>query len=139
MSLDRAWLASREEMDEDDSATGLESETGRDEPVRGGAGARSGKEGELVRRLMRVPMPALAVMDAAGRVVDANDSFLRLGGVGREDLEAGRMRWDALAAPESPAAGAQAMDMLRRLGTAGPLRRSTSVRTARGCPCCWRR
>jgi PAS domain S-box-containing protein len=74
-----------------------------------------------MRRLLRVPLPALLVTDSSGRLLDANDTFLRLAGVGREELEAGRVRWDALAAPETPSAGAQAVDALRRLGTAGPL------------------
>jgi PAS domain S-box-containing protein len=119
MSLGRTGLASSEEMDEDGSALGPEPVTAHVAPRT--AGEALGPEAGLVRRLMRVPAPALAIMDGTGRVVDANDSFLRLGGVGREELEAGRLRWDALAAPESPAAGAHAMDMLRRLGTAGPL------------------
>ncbi|WP_225409024.1 sensor histidine kinase [Stigmatella hybrida] len=120
MSLGRAaGLASSEEMDEDGSAAAPEPVTARAGPWP--AGDATDPDAGLVRRLLGVPAPALAIMDATGRVVDANDSFLRLGGVGREELEAGRLRWDALAAPESPAAGAHALDMLRRLGTAGPL------------------
>ncbi|MDY7226383.1 sensor histidine kinase [Hyalangium rubrum] len=82
--------------------------------------AQEGAEA-LVRRLLRVPLPALLVTDGAGRVLDANDAFLRLAGLSREEVEAGGVQWDALAAPETPSAGAQAVDMLRRWGTAGPL------------------
>jgi PAS domain S-box-containing protein len=35
-----------------------------------------------------------------GRILDANDAFLRLVGCTREDLEAGLVRWDTLTAPE---------------------------------------
>ncbi len=75
----------------------------------------------LVRRVLRLPLPGVLLTDAAGRLLEANDAFLRLAGLRREEVEAGGVRWDALAAPETPAAGAQAVDMLRRLGTAGPL------------------
>jgi PAS domain S-box-containing protein len=75
----------------------------------------------MLRRLLRVPMPALLITDPEGQLLDANDAFLRLAGLAREEVEAGKARWDALAAPETPSAGAQAVDMLRRLGTAGPL------------------
>ncbi|MFL5347759.1 MAG: ATP-binding protein [Hyalangium sp.] len=78
-------------------------------------------DGQLLRNLMRVPLPALLLTDSQGRLLDANDTFLRLTGETREAVEAGQVRWDALAAPETPAAGAQAVDALRRLGTAGPL------------------
>jgi PAS domain S-box-containing protein len=43
--------------------------------------------------------------DAAGKVVDANETFLRLAGVGREDLAAGRLRCDELLGAELPADG----------------------------------
>jgi two-component system, cell cycle sensor histidine kinase and response regulator CckA len=36
-----------------------------------------------------------------GKVLDANDYFLRLLGYTREDLHAGRLRWDAIMPPES--------------------------------------
>ncbi|WP_317987790.1 sensor histidine kinase [Hyalangium gracile] len=78
-------------------------------------------DGSLLRRLLRVPLPALLITDPTGRLLDANDTFLRLTGLTREAVEAGQVRWDALAAPETPSAGAQAVDALRRLGTAGPL------------------
>ncbi|WP_200306423.1 PAS domain-containing protein, partial [Paracraurococcus ruber] len=38
--------------------------------------------------------------DAGGRVVDANDAFLRIVGMTRADLAAGRVRWDDLTPPE---------------------------------------
>ncbi|MDO9709697.1 PAS domain S-box protein [Paracraurococcus lichenis] len=38
--------------------------------------------------------------DAGGRVTAANDAFLRIVGMTREDLAAGRVRWDDLTPPE---------------------------------------
>jgi PAS domain S-box-containing protein len=79
------------------------------------------QESNVLRQLLRVPLPALLITDPQGRLLDANDTFLRLTGLGREEVEGGRVHWDALSAPETPSAGAQAVDALRRLGTAGPL------------------
>ncbi|HEX8700798.1 MAG TPA: PAS domain-containing sensor histidine kinase [Myxococcaceae bacterium] len=73
------------------------------------------------KRLLRIPWPAVLLTDPAGWLLDANDAFLRLAGLTREQLEAGGVRWEALSAPETPSAGAQAVDMMRRWGTAGPL------------------
>src|SRR5579872_6045401 len=37
--------------------------------------------------------------DSSGRVLDANDEFLRIVGYSREDLDAGRLNWKSLTAP----------------------------------------
>jgi PAS domain S-box-containing protein len=113
MALDRAPPASSEAKAPETEAT-----PGAPQP-RGRRNLALGRD--TVQRLLRVPLPALLITDSAGRLLDANDAFLRLAGVGREQVEAGQVRWDALAAPETPSAGAQAADALRRLGTAGPL------------------
>ena len=114
MALDRAPAATlvEPETTEAEAAPGTPTQRARRSRV---------PEGNVLRRLLRVPLPALLITDTEGRLLDANDAFLRLTGVGREQVEAGQVRWDALAAPETPAAGAQAVDALRRLGTAGPL------------------
>ena len=38
--------------------------------------------------------------DLTGRIVDANDAFLRIVGYSRDDLSSGRMDWKELTAPE---------------------------------------
>ena len=124
MALNRALAASVEAdapaKEEDVSRAGATQARSADEIARGVAAWRATADG-TEKRLLRAPWPALLLTDTAGWVLDANDAFLRLAGLRREELEAGQVRWDALAAPETPSAGAQAVDMMRRWGTAGPL------------------
>jgi PAS domain S-box-containing protein len=51
-----------------------------------------------------------------GQIVDANDAFLRIAGLTREDLEAGRVRWDDLTPPEAAAADERAREQLAATG-----------------------
>jgi PAS domain S-box-containing protein len=125
IALDRSVAASMEADDEAQTAEAGGSRPGAtrargEEPARNSI-ARQEPGVATEKRLLSMPWPALLVTDTAGWVVDANEAFLRLAGLTREEVEAGRVRWDALAAPETPSAGAQAVDMMRRWGTAGPL------------------
>ncbi|KFE68349.1 sensor histidine kinase [Hyalangium minutum] len=112
-------------LDRAPAATLVESETPEADAAPGAPVPRARRsrvpEGNVLKRLLRVPLPALLITDSEGQLLDANDAFLRLTGVSREQVDAGQVRWDALAAPETPSAGAQAVDALRRLGSAGPL------------------
>jgi PAS domain S-box-containing protein len=125
MALNRALAASLEAgdpatEDEDSSGSGASLARGVEEPIRNVVARQSPGEG-AEKRLLSMPWPALLMTDTAGWLLDANDAFLRLAGLTREELETGKVRWDALSAPETPSAGAQAVDMMRRWGTAGPL------------------
>ena len=40
------------------------------------------------------------IADREGRILEANDAFLRLVGYSREDLASGRVRWTELSPPE---------------------------------------
>jgi PAS domain S-box-containing protein len=82
------------------------------------------------RRLFDTGLLGIVNWDASGVVLDANDAFLRLAGWEREDVAAGRLRWDALAVPESPpradeapGGGERPMEMVlvRRDGTRVPV------------------
>ena len=55
-----------------------------------------------------------------GRVIDANDKFLRMVGYSREDLTSGEVRWDAMTPPEYRALDAQAVQELKSLGVDRP-------------------
>jgi PAS domain S-box-containing protein len=53
-----------------------------------------------LQALFRASPIGIARCDFSGRVLDANDVLLRILGVTRDDLAAGRVRWDALIPPE---------------------------------------
>ncbi len=52
-----------------------------------------------LRRVIESSMIGIFFWDVTGQVLDANDAFLRLVGHDREDVEAGRVRWDSLTPP----------------------------------------
>jgi PAS domain S-box-containing protein len=54
-----------------------------------------------IRRLVEANIIGIFIWDFEGRIIEANESFLRLVGYDREDLVSGRMRWTELTPPES--------------------------------------
>ncbi|MGY3149638.1 PAS domain S-box-containing protein [Bradyrhizobium sp. USDA 3397] len=57
------------------------------------------REGKI-RRLVDANIIGIFVADREGRIVEANDAFLRILGYDREDLVSGRVRWTELSPPE---------------------------------------
>jgi PAS domain S-box-containing protein len=55
---------------------------------------------EKFRRLSESGLVSIAFFATDGRITDANDAFLEMTGYGRDDLAAGRVRWDSLTPPE---------------------------------------
>ena len=53
-----------------------------------------------IRRLVDANIIGIFVADLEGRVIEANDAFLRILGYDREDLVSGRVRWTELTPPE---------------------------------------
>jgi PAS domain S-box-containing protein len=53
-----------------------------------------------VRRLIDANIIGISIWHADGRILDANDEFLRIVGYDREDLDSGRVRWSDLTPPE---------------------------------------
>ncbi len=49
---------------------------------------------ERIRRLLDIGTVGIIFFNPDGGITGANDAFLRMGGYAREDLEAGRLRWD---------------------------------------------
>ncbi|WP_437735523.1 ATP-binding protein [Sorangium sp. So ce1335] len=62
----------------------------------------------------------LFVWDVAGRILEANDAFLRMVGRARDDVEAGRLSWVALTPPELRAADERAMSEVLKHGICPP-------------------
>ena len=52
------------------------------------------------RRLIEANVLGVGISNAAGSWLDANDELLRILGRSREELRAGRVRWDAMTPPE---------------------------------------
>jgi PAS domain S-box-containing protein len=53
------------------------------------------------RRLVDANIIGIIIWDREGRILEANDAFLRIVGYQREDLVSGRLRWTELTPPES--------------------------------------
>jgi PAS domain S-box-containing protein len=53
-----------------------------------------------IRRLVEANIIGIFIGDNEGRIVEANDAFLRMVGYDREDLVSGRLRWADLTPPE---------------------------------------
>ena len=62
-----------------------------------------------IRRLVDANIIGIFIWDLEGRILEANDAFLRMIGYDREDLLAGRMRWTDLTPPEWRERNAQAL------------------------------
>src|SRR5262249_44722858 len=58
-----------------------------------------------------------------GRIIEANDAYLRILGFDRDDLVSGRVRWTDLIPPEWRDRDAQAMQEIKTTGTAQPFER----------------
>jgi PAS domain S-box-containing protein len=57
------------------------------------------REGKI-RRLFEANIIGIFIADREGRILEANDAFLRILGYDREDLVSGRVRWTELSPPE---------------------------------------
>ena len=53
-----------------------------------------------IRRLVDANVVGIFIADFDGRILEANDAFLRIVGYDREDLQAGRLRWTDLTPPD---------------------------------------
>ena len=58
--------------------------------------------------------------DLEGRILEANDAFLRMGGYDREDLVSGRVSWTDLTPPEWRERDAQTDAELKMIGAVQP-------------------
>ncbi|MBI2812701.1 MAG: PAS domain S-box protein [Opitutae bacterium] len=72
------------------------------------------------RRLVESNIIGVMIANTDGRITEANDLFLGMVGHSREDLSAGRVRWDALTPPEWKAADLRALGELKSTGACTP-------------------
>ena len=77
------------------------------------------REGKI-RRLVDANVIGIFVADLEGRIVEANDAFLRILGYDREDLVWGRVRWTELTPPEWHERDMRTQAELNSTGTVQP-------------------
>jgi PAS domain S-box-containing protein len=73
-----------------------------------------------IRRLVDANIVGIFIFHLEGRILEANDAFLRIVGYDREDLVSGRMRWTDLTPPEWLDRDNQQIAELRTTGTLQP-------------------
>src|SRR5262249_114341 len=73
-----------------------------------------------IRRLVDANIIGIFVMNREGRVLEANDAFLRIVGYDRDDLVSGAVRWAELTPPEWRDRTAGAWEEFRMTGAAQP-------------------
>ncbi len=73
-----------------------------------------------VRRLVDSNIIGICIFDFDGRIMEANDAFLRIVGYGPDDLISGRIRWTGLTPPEWTAADDRALAEVAATGTCRP-------------------
>jgi PAS domain S-box-containing protein len=73
-----------------------------------------------VRRLVDSNIIGIYLWEIEGRIIEANDTFLRMVGYDREDLVSGRIRWTELTPPEWRDSNARTVAELKMIGTVPP-------------------
>jgi len=73
-----------------------------------------------IRRLVDSNIIGIFVWDLDGRIIDANEAFLRIVGYGRDDLASGRLRWRDLTPAEWRDADDRRLAELEATGTVQP-------------------
>src|SRR6516165_6247836 len=73
-----------------------------------------------IRRLVNANIIGIFIWAFDGRIIDANDAFLRIVGYGRDDLVSGRLRWKELTPAEWRNADERRVRELETTGTAQP-------------------
>jgi PAS domain S-box-containing protein len=79
-----------------------------------------------IRRLVDANIIGIIIWDLEGRILEANDAFLRMVGYDRQDLASGRLHWTSLTAPEWRDRDARTMAELELIGTVQPFEKEYS-------------
>jgi len=73
-----------------------------------------------IRRLVDANIIGILIWNLGGRILEANEAFLRMVGYGREDLVSGRVRWREVTPDKWRAADEQALAELAATGVCEP-------------------
>jgi PAS domain S-box-containing protein len=87
-----------------------------------------------IRRFVDANIIGIFVWDLEGRIIDANEAFLRIVGYDREDLDLGRMRWPSLTPAELHASNERTLTELKATGTVQPCEREYLRKDGRRVP-----
>jgi PAS domain S-box-containing protein len=79
-----------------------------------------------IRCLVDANIIGIIIWDLEGRILEANDAFLRMVGYEREDLASGRLHWTSLTPPEWRDRDARTMAELELIGTVQPFEKEYS-------------
>jgi PAS domain S-box-containing protein len=71
-----------------------------------------------IRRLVDANIVGVLISNLDGQILEANDAFLDMVGLTRDDLQSGRIKWPELTPPEWGPATERAVTQLRATGTA---------------------
>jgi PAS domain S-box-containing protein len=75
---------------------------------------------ERFRRALEIETVGVIFFTTDGEITGANDAFLRMGGYSREDVAAGRLRWDELTPPEWMPQALRAVEEFKATGRTTP-------------------
>ena len=75
---------------------------------------------ERLRKLVDANIVGVVIASPSGRIIEANDYYLRITGFTRAEFQAGQLDWRAITPPEWLPADEQAIAELRRDGTCAP-------------------
>jgi PAS domain S-box-containing protein len=87
-----------------------------------------------IRRLVEADIIGIIIWDYEGRIIEANDAFLRVVGYDREDLVSGRLRWTDLTPPAWREADERAMAQIVKTGRAQPFEKEYIRKDGRRVP-----
>src|SRR3989454_1621813 len=87
-----------------------------------------------LRRLVDANIIGIFIWGLDGRIIDANDAFLRIVGYGRDDLVSGRVSWRELTPAEYRDADDRRVAQLKATGTAQPYEKEYVQKSGRRVP-----
>jgi PAS domain S-box-containing protein len=91
------------------------------------------REGRI-RRLVDANIIGIVIFDFEGRIIEANDTFLRMLGFDRDDFVSGRVRWTDLIPPDYRDLAARALEQVMTIGTSRPFERDYLRKDGRRVP-----
>src|SRR5262249_43278583 len=87
-----------------------------------------------LRRLVEANVSGVIVGDTQGRILEANDAYLKMIGYTREELERGEINWHDLTPPEYNQVDEQAAQELRETGACQPYEKENVTRQGKRVP-----